>query len=275
MDFEWRSVNGLLASKGEPVRRIKCESDFELWSTCFGQLWTPFGATQAFVAQVVAEMNALVYDFSSLRNNGAGCTIVDAGANIGAFALWALRFRPKLVICFEPSPQNAACLRKNLAVALSMGSAHVIERGLWDSTGTVSFNTMCSANPGAHHIADNGQGNLNVPVVSLDDIFSDLGVDRIDYIKMDIEGAEQRAIRGAREVVKRFRPELCIATEHTADPYANTLGVIQQINDLEMGYSYRVTEAHAYPSPSFGRVMTPYSILFTPRALDDPVEPPT
>ena len=85
MDFEWRSVNGLLASKGEPVRRIKCESDFELWSTCFGQLWTPFGATQAFVTQVVAEMNALVYD-SSLRNTGAGCTIIDVGANIGAFA---------------------------------------------------------------------------------------------------------------------------------------------------------------------------------------------
>jgi len=211
---------------------------------------------------LVAETNALVYDLSSLPNGGEGCTVVDAGANIGVFALWALRFRPKQVICFEPSPHNAACLRKNLTSAVSAGVAHVIESGLWDSTGSVSFNSKNSNNPGSHHIAQDGRGDLHVPVVSLDEVFSDLGIDRIDYIKMDIEGAEIQAILGATKVIRRFRPQLCIATEHTDDLYANVLSVMRQINSLEMGYSYRVTEAHVYSSPSFGSVITPYSILF-------------
>jgi hypothetical protein len=39
----------------------------------------------------------------------------------------------------------------------------------------------------------------------------------VDYVKMDIEGAETRALSGARETLARFHPRLSIASEHTAD----------------------------------------------------------
>jgi FkbM family methyltransferase len=262
MGFEWRSIRGLLESKAHPPRRVQNDDQFELWSTSLGELWTPMGANEDFVGMLVAEMNALVYDLFLLPANGAGSTVVDAGANIGVFARWALRHGVQRVICFEPSPQNAECLRRNLAVDISSGLAQVIQKGLWDSTKTLSFSTLNRNNPGAHHVAEDGYGDVTIPVTTLDETCSELDLDRIDYIKMDVEGAEQRALAGASKTIGRFRPQLCIVTEHTSDLFANAEAVVEHIIGLGAGYRYRVTESHGYDSPSRGSVLTPYSILF-------------
>ena len=51
----------------------------------------------------------------------------------------------------------------------------------------------------------------------LDDIVDDLGLDRVDVIKMDIEGAERVALQGARRTIRRFRPRMAICTYHRID----------------------------------------------------------
>lgn len=262
LGFEWRSVRGLLESKAHPPRRVHNDDRFQLWSTLLGELWTPLGANEDFVGMLVAEMNASVYDLSLLPANGAGSTVVDAGANIGVFARWALRHGVQRVICIEPSPQNAECLRRNLAEDISNGRAQVIQKGLWDSTKTLSFTTLIRTNPGAHHVAEDGSGDVTISVTSLDEICEELALQRIDYIKMDVEGAEQRALAGASKTIGRFRPQLCVVTEHTADLFANAEAVVSQIIGLGFGYRYRVNEAHGYASKSRGSVLTPYSILF-------------
>ena len=68
---------------------------------------------------------------------------------------------------------------------------------------------------------------------------ADLGLDDLDLIKMDIEGAETRAILGARETLNRFRPRLAIATEHTEDVLQNNRNVIAAMRDVAPGYSMR------------------------------------
>jgi FkbM family methyltransferase len=229
-----------------------------------GEFWTPAGVTQEFVQNLTAEMNALVYDLDLLPSGGRGCTLIDCGANIGVFARWALRQKVERVICFEPSPQNAVCLRRNLAEAIREGRAEVFQRGLWDFTGTLSFSTNVLANPGAHHVVEDGSGNITIEVVSLDEALRGLSVERVDYIKIDVEGSERRAIAGASNTIRRCHPQLCVVTEHTSDLYANAIEVIESIKRLNLGYRYRVNEAHPYSSPSKGNVMTPYSILFCP-----------
>lgn len=212
---------------------------------------------------LIGEMNALVYDFP-LSRNGSQSAIIDAGANIGVFARWAFLRGAGRIICFEPSPLNAECLRRNLKEEISLGRATVVEQGLWDMTTKLSFSSGNSKNPGTHHIAQEGSGDSIVQVAALDEIWPQLGLGQLDAIKMDVEGAERRALAGARATIEKFRPFLCIVTEHTDDMFANTEAVVQEIAALGLGYRYRVTEAHPAVSPSRGRMLTPYSLLFSP-----------
>ncbi|TFF87608.1 MAG: FkbM family methyltransferase [Promethearchaeota archaeon] len=54
----------------------------------------------------------------------------------------------------------------------------------------------------------------NVEVRTIDSLVKELGLDRVDYVKMDIEGAEELALRGAEGVLKEFKPKLSISSYH-------------------------------------------------------------
>ena len=59
--------------------------------------------------------------------------------------------------------------------------------------------------------------SITVPVRPLDDIVDELRLDRVDFIKMDIEGAERQAVEGARRTIQRFRPRMALCTYHMVD----------------------------------------------------------
>ncbi len=59
--------------------------------------------------------------------------------------------------------------------------------------------------------------HITVPVKPLDDIVEELQLDRVDFIKMDIEGAERVALEGSRRTIERFRPRMAICTYHLVD----------------------------------------------------------
>jgi hypothetical protein len=56
-----------------------------------------------------------------------------------------------------------------------------------------------------------------VPLTTIDKIVAELSLPRVDFIKMDVEGAEVRAIAGAQATMARFKPRLAIAAEHKPD----------------------------------------------------------
>jgi FkbM family methyltransferase len=57
------------------------------------------------------------------------------------------------------------------------------------------------------------------PCRTIDAIARDLALDRLDYLKMDIEGGEIAALEGAAETIKRFRPQLAISIYHERSHY--------------------------------------------------------
>ena len=260
---EWKSVRGLLSAQAKQPQKVREEDGYLLWETQLGPMWTPPAAEPYFIAMLMGEIHGAVYDLSLLKNAGAGAVFIDAGANIGVFSRFALAQGAGRVVSFEPSPATAECLRRNLAKEIASGQATVLEQGLWDSTTRLSFNTSNRENPGGHSIQEQGGGDVSVPVVSIDELWPSLGLDRLDFIKMDIEGSEVRALRGARETISRFRPQLCIATEHTDDLFANATEVIKAVSAFG-NYEFRVTESHVTNSPSRGSIYTPYSLLFYP-----------
>lgn len=58
---------------------------------------------------------------------------------------------------------------------------------------------------------------VKLPLTTIDKIASELALDRVDFLKMDVEGAERKAIMGARSVISHFRPRMAIAAENLSD----------------------------------------------------------
>lgn len=59
-----------------------------------------------------------------------------------------------------------------------------------------------------------GAGDISVPGVRIDDFARDRGIDRVDFIKMDIEGAEQQALEGAERTIRLYKPKLALSVYH-------------------------------------------------------------
>jgi FkbM family methyltransferase len=252
---EHEGIVGLIKTQSAEINRFRSAPDYtrDLWMTPLGSLWAPRGATQHFVRMIVGEMMAGVYPLDGLK---PGSVVLDVGANIGAFSRWAQLHGAERVICMEPSPPNIACLRRNVQ------AAEIYEAGAWDKHGSVSFASDNKTNPGSHFVCDgeraNRGGNETISVMPIDA----MRLGRVDYIKMDIEGSEVRALRGAKETIQRFRPQLAIATEHTKDIVANTAEVIRTVREIYPSYNYVVTESQ-WITLNGRRVLTPYTLYFT------------
>jgi len=147
-----------------------------------------------------------------------GDVIVDAGAFVGAFAIYAAKIvgeRGK-VIAFEPDKDNYTMLLRNIYLN-RLNNIIPINKGLWSESTTLKFRSSNGENSSLF-FTDNQSCNLTeVDVVSLDDELRALNIGKLDFIKMDIEGAEIEAIRGAKEILGKNEVNLAIASYHIID----------------------------------------------------------
>ena len=123
-------------------------------------------------------------------------TIVDVGANIGMATLYFGTLYPSArLLCFEPEPENLELLRHNVA---QLGSrVTVIGAALGASEGQAAFvPSSDSANKGGGSCMSDREDGLIVPVTTLARVMADHGVDTIDLLKLDCEGAEGNVIAG-------------------------------------------------------------------------------
>jgi FkbM family methyltransferase len=143
-----------------------------------------------------------------------GMVLVDLGANVGYFTLLAATLvGPQgKVIAFEPNPETCVLLRQSIAVnGLSQVELHpyaaaekaqtfTLEAPGGGSNGRiVEFSAEARARPSLF---------TQIEAVALDDFLA--AESRIDVIKMDIEGAEARAVQGMGQLIRRHRPVLLL-----------------------------------------------------------------
>jgi FkbM family methyltransferase len=120
----------------------------------------------------------------------------------------------KGIYCFEPDADNFKLLKDNTA---QLCDVTCIQKGLWSHATTLIFLSATECDPGAVLEACSDKANnqsatrTEVQTISIDEQFPDGDV---TYIKMDVEGAEMEALRGAAKVIKRCRPKLGISAYH-------------------------------------------------------------
>ncbi len=126
-----------------------------------------------------------------------GATAVDVGANIGYYTLqFAKLVGPSgKVFAFEPDPTNFSVLEKNVR-RYGFRNVVCLNQAVCDRSGTVQL-YLSEGNPGDHRIYDSSESRQSIAVsaVRLDDYFARYP-DKIDFIKIDVQGAEDSVLRG-------------------------------------------------------------------------------
>lgn len=158
--------------------------------------------------------------FASLSPSLGQFVIVDAGAACGLFSLAACLFYPEAMIwAFEPSLRQRILLERNLKLNRMENRVRITPLALWNYVDCLSFRTHgamsslreVSGLPSYLAFAE------SVQTVPLNDWFKRSKLQRLDLIKMDIEGAEIEALEGADEILRQHYPLLLIQAYHQRD----------------------------------------------------------
>lgn len=151
-------------------------------------------------------------------------TVLDIGANIGELTLYAAKRVPQgRVHAFEPIPDRLAVLRANVAANPFANIAiHPVALGEAEATLTLYLNRAVKqgvVNAGSASLKPAGEGAaeaVEVAVRAADEVLAEAGTTRVDFIKMDIEGAEPYALRGLSRTLATYRPDLVFEVNPTA-----------------------------------------------------------
>lgn len=188
------------------------------WATPIGEIYTDGKAPLSFL---VAEQMSGAYDVGQCRVH-KGDIVLDCGANVGTFTRKALLDGAALVVAIEVDPSSVVCLRRTFEREIAEKRVIIIGKGVWDKEDklklSVYSNSALSSLVMTERVEDATKPTeVEVPLTTIDRIVSDLTLPAVHLIKMDIEGAERNALRGARQTIERFQPRLAVATENLPD----------------------------------------------------------
>ena len=191
------------------ARIVRKDGDLQLWDIPgMGQFWLP-GALGEQGIENFGEQVADQYRHP-LVHMSPGDIVLDVGASVGEVTWQALRCGAQKVVAIEIAPQKWPCLKRTFAKEIADGRVAVVEEGVWDRDGVVEFHDDSV-------VFQRGSTRQTVRVTTIDRIVSELHLPHVDFISMDIEGAEKAALRGAAGTLRKFRPRMAIAAEHLPD----------------------------------------------------------
>lgn len=175
------------------------------------------GVTFASYENFADELKRSLWGYLADRPLKKGDIVVDCGAYVGEFTLYAAAaVGPSgRVIAFEPDPAIFRKLAANIGLN-GFGNVTAVNRGVWSSAGTLKF-VGDNIKGYSFMSAEKDPGAINVDVVSLDSELPRLGLKKVDFIKMDVEGAEIEAVKGARAVLADNDVSLAVASYHKVD----------------------------------------------------------
>ena len=143
---------------------------------------------------------------------GCDAVCVDVGANVGYFTmLMAQAASGGSVHAFEPIPLNAALLRASIELN-GFKNIRLNQSAVGDSEGVVSFSQSSDSAYSSIHDTERKplDRTFDVPVITLDGYLDREGIERVDVLKADVEGAEGLVVAGAARLLsdERRRPQV-------------------------------------------------------------------
>lgn len=155
------------------------------------------------------------YEYDKVILN-EGDVVFDCGANIGVFSSVAA-FKKCTVYAFEPAPNTIEYLKKTQHFYPE--SINICPYALSNSEGYVNFEVADNGNSENHMVNENltDKQTIKVKMTTIDRFVKENNIEKVDFIKADIEGAERFMLKGAKETLAKFAPKISICTYHLED----------------------------------------------------------
>ncbi|RYG54372.1 MAG: FkbM family methyltransferase [Chitinophagaceae bacterium] len=207
-----------------------------------------------------------------------GDTVLDIGANVGFHTLFfsELTGVQGRVFAFEPIPSNYQKLRANIALnearnvralSIALGNKNEVIEIFVDTT---------NDNPGSFNLFAKGELNTKIDCRRGDDVIASLELDRVDMMKVDVEGYEQFVLEGLQGMIGRYQPKIVFEFDKNYQlKHANDqFGVFHVLSPF--GYRFFLIEDKGLLPFTYDEKLVSADILALPKRLflssDDPAE---
>jgi FkbM family methyltransferase len=172
------------------------------------------------------------YDYFGFRVN-AGDVVVDIGANIGTFSLYAAKAcGASRVISFEPFPDNYRMLSKNVETN-QLSNVTFVNEAVAGQSGLRTLK-LDPADSGSHSLVwDSSERAIEVKCCTLNDVFERFSLAKIDYLKMDCEGSEYEILENATSRLQQIS-RISMETHTTADRKAEDIEKLLRAHGFEV-----------------------------------------
>ena len=156
------------------------------------------------------------YSYKHIIKANAGDFVIDGGACYGDTALYFSNLvgESGKVFAFEFVSENIEIFNKNLSLNPHISNIKLIKSPLYKDSDTFVSSDGVGGSARLDH------SSCNIKTISIDDFIQKEGVVKIDFIKLDIEGSELDALKGAINCIKKFKPKLAICLYHSAKDYS-------------------------------------------------------
>jgi FkbM family methyltransferase len=197
----------------------------------WGRFWAPEAGSDTdgrkLVAYLIAE-HVWMSRRSAEEQVRPGETVIDCGAHVGTFTRMALNRGARRVLAVEANPANQECLRRNFRAEMASGKVVLLPYAAWDAEMQLTFRLAGGNSGSGSAVLGVGDDTIRVPARPLDAMLAEAGAGKVDYLKMDIEGAERNALRGAMQTLRRDRPRVMLESYHLPDDPAVLPALLRQ-----------------------------------------------
>jgi FkbM family methyltransferase len=199
-------------------KKLDQDKGLQLWDTPYGKFWIPNG-NEYVLPFNLAEQELKIYGKVGELGIHKDDVVLDCGANVGVYTREALLAGARTIVAIEPEPDNVECLRRNFAPEIASGRVILVPKGVWDKDDFLEMSaaqdnmaaaTFVLKQPGAKPL-------MKVALLPIDELVQELKLDRVDFIKMDIEGAEVKAVAGAKQTIAKYHPRMALSVYHEPD----------------------------------------------------------
>jgi len=152
--------------------------------------------------------------------------VVQAGGNCGMYPRLLSQYFER-VYTFEPDPLNFHCLVANCPLE----KIYKYQAALGDKHGMVTIDRSLDMNVGMVKVSP--EGTYSVPVIMIDD----LELDYCDFLQLDVEGYENKVLRGAKKTIEKYKPVVGVENGNGRIlRYLRKFGNYQHLNRAVVGY---------------------------------------
>ena len=142
-----------------------------------------------------------------------GDIVIDAGAWIGDFSAYASS-KGAISYAFEPVSNIYSILQKTAELNKNI---FPVQQGLGDTESEMDISLETVGGTGSSFVFDRSNFVVKVPITTVDRFVFDNKLEKVDFIKADIEGFERYMLMGAKDTLRKFGPKLAICTYHLPD----------------------------------------------------------